>query len=167
MRTCDNRSSPAPKALFGRRARFATPRNFPWSLVRKLTTRSASFNGKVRRTRASLTRAGTRGNFRVTHHQGGAGFSLPLEFLHFQTPQRPTGNALCRRCLVGQDGILRTDCQSVQNGVLVRRFRSCGAANPGCRRPYSVFQRRLRAGDPPDGWDDLLRGAVAARILRT
>ena len=26
--------------------------------------------------------------------------------------------------------------------------------------PYAVFQRRLRAGDPPDDWDDLLRGAV-------
>jgi len=57
----------APKPPFGRRARLATPRNFPWSLVRKLTTRSASFNGYVRRIRASLTRAGTRGELRVTH----------------------------------------------------------------------------------------------------
>src|ERR1039458_3153891 len=42
-------------------------------------------------------------------------FSRRLEFVHFQAPQRPTGSAggLCRRCLVGQDGILRTDCQSV------------------------------------------------------
>ena len=44
IRTCDNRSSPAPKALFGRRARLAEPRSFPWSRVRKLTT-SASFKG--------------------------------------------------------------------------------------------------------------------------
>ena len=33
------------KALFGRRARRATPRSFPWSRVRKLTIRSASRRG--------------------------------------------------------------------------------------------------------------------------
>ena len=37
--------SPGFPYLLGLPARLATPRSFPWSLVRKLTTRSASFSG--------------------------------------------------------------------------------------------------------------------------
>src|SRR5580693_5132955 len=58
MRTWDSRSRPEPKGLLGRRARRATPRSFPWSRVKKLTIKSASRKGYVRRTNVSLTRAG-------------------------------------------------------------------------------------------------------------
>src|ERR1700730_9363390 len=58
MRTWDSRSRPEPKGLLGRRARRATPRIFPWSRVKKLTIKSASRKGYVRRTNVSLTRAG-------------------------------------------------------------------------------------------------------------
>src|SRR5579864_5911328 len=58
MRTWESRSSPEPNVLLGRRARRATPRSFPMSRVKKLTIKSASRKGYVRRTNVSLTRAG-------------------------------------------------------------------------------------------------------------
>ena len=30
--------------------------------------------------------------------------------------------------------------------------------------PYVIFNKRLRDGDPPDGWNDALRKAKTARI---
>src|SRR5580658_6962050 len=55
MRTWDSRSRPEPKGLLGRRARRATPRSLPKSRVKKLTIKSASRKGYVRRTNVSLT----------------------------------------------------------------------------------------------------------------
>ena len=30
--------------------------------------------------------------------------------------------------------------------------------------PYAIFNKRLRDGDPPDGWDGLFRKAEAAKL---
>lgn len=32
--------------------------------------------------------------------------------------------------------------------------------------PYVIFGRRLRDGNPPDGWDELLRGAAKVRFAK-